>query len=100
VQRRYDPRCRPHTQPDASLLGEVSTETLQLHLCSALVSADTERPGFVPDAFLAAIDEDITLALIEVELAGLWRREAGGYQIPPRELRRVITTLRHLLSDL
>lgn len=104
MPRRHAPRFRSGARavrhPDAPLLGEVSTEALQLHLCAALVSADTERPGFVPDAFLAAIDEDIRLSLIEVELTGLWHREPSGYQIPAHELRRVITTLQHLLSDL
>ena len=81
---------------DRGLSEELSTLALQLHLCSALASAYTERPGFVSDEFLAAIDEDITLALIEVCVTGLWVRDGNGYQIPAHELRRVIAVLQEL----
>lgn len=82
--------------PAEDFLAELSTTAAHLHLCAALVAAHTGRPGYVPDAFLATIDEDVTLALIELPLTGLWVRAGDGYQIPARELRRVIAVLQRL----
>ncbi len=80
-------------------MAKLSTTALHLHLCSVLVTATTERPGFVSDEFLASIDEDITLALIEVCLAGLWHREQNGYQIPADQLHRVVAILDELSNE-
>ena len=62
-------------------------------MCSALVSAFTDRLGFVTDGFLAAIAEDITLAVIELNVTGLWQRAGDGYQIPAGQLRAVVAML-------
>ena len=82
--------------PAEQLPGQLSTLAVQLHLCAALVAAFTDRPGFVSDAFLATIAEDITLAVIELSLTGRWQRNHDGYQIPPHHLRQVIAMLHDL----
>jgi hypothetical protein len=100
VRRRVLRGARASYDPgpahEGELPGELSTLSLQLHLCSALVSAFTDRPGFVSDEFLAAIADDITLAVIELNVTGLWRRQANGYQIPARHLRRVVAMLHEM----
>ena len=100
TRRRLPMRSNTHG-PDVAhdALVELSTTALHLHLCSVLVTATTDRPGFVSDEFLATVDEDLTLALMEVCLIGLWQRDEGGYLIPPRQLQQVIVILDELADE-
>ena len=84
------------TAANPNLPGKLSTLGLQLHLCAALVPGLTDRPAFVSDAFLATIAQDITLAIVELDMTGRWRRVEDGYEIPPRQLRLVIDMLHEM----
>ena len=76
--------------------GRLSTVALQLHLCAVLVSAEQHAAGYVSDEFLATIADDITVPVLELQLAGLWQRHGSGYVLPASALRHALDQLHHL----
>lgn len=60
-------------------MGVLSRNALNLHLHGCLNSIAEGQPGFVSDAYLNGIPAETTIAVAELEAAGLWERREGGY---------------------
>ena len=79
---RFDPTRHPsHIAPRS-----VSLAALRLHSQGLLASVELGRAGHVPDSYLNAlsagqVDEDTTVTVLELSMAGVWRRVEDGYQI-------------------
>jgi hypothetical protein len=81
-RERFDPTRHPSYVAPRS----VSLAALRLHSRGLLASVELGCPGHVPDSYLDALsaeqaDGDTTVAVLELSMAGVWRRVTDGYQI-------------------
>lgn len=74
-----------------------------MHTVGVLASLGTDRPGTITPELLDGMTLDTTTAVIELELAGLWRREGDEYTVAGDELdsllRIIDDQLRGLAAD-
>ncbi|HEX2902382.1 MAG TPA: hypothetical protein VHO01_02905 [Jatrophihabitans sp.] len=68
----------------------------QLLLCAIVSAGEVPQVSWVADTFLESIAEDISLPVLELRLAGMWRRDGHGYALTDLGLRQALATLRRL----
>jgi hypothetical protein len=78
----------------------VSELALELHMMGALASLATDHAGRVGTDLLDRMSIDTSTAAVELELAGLWRRDGTGYQIDEAELHKLVKIIDEQLLDL
>lgn len=79
---RFDPSRHPSSLTPRS----VSLAALRLHSHGLLASVELGHTGHVPDGYLDTLlagqpGDDITVTVLELTMAGVWRRVQDGYQI-------------------
>jgi hypothetical protein len=76
----------PTRHPSYVMPRSISIAALRVHSLGLLASVELGQAGHVPDSYLAALAAeqaygDTTVAVLELSMAGVWRRVDGGYQI-------------------
>ncbi len=64
----------------------LTAPAFRLHVFSLAASFARGVPGFIPDAYLDALDVESTAATAELCRHGLWTRRDGGYDVQDRLL--------------
>jgi hypothetical protein len=76
----------PTRHPSYVMPRSISLTALRLHSKGLLASVELGCAGHVPDSYLDALaaeaaDDETTVAVLELSMAGVWRRVPDGYEI-------------------
>ena len=78
----------------------LSRAAMHLHTFGVLSSIEAGEPGFVSDRYLNAITAETSITTLELCLAGLWERTAGGYLVADTDTMSVALQIHGQLTDL
>jgi hypothetical protein len=77
----------------------LTAPAFRLHVFSLAASFARGVPGFIPDAYLDAVDVESTAATAELCRHGLWTRRDGGYDVQDRLLVEAAAHVQQRMSD-
>ena len=77
----------------------ISLGALRLHAQGLLASFEAGQAGFVPDSYLAGLGQAADRHALELCLAGVWARVAGGYDVVASEALRMASEVHRELRE-